>query len=114
MNRFLFSALNSHQINAISKDLRLHIRFIFTERFQANGAASSAGIVVGRNCGPQILINHIEGAIDLALVFFLVAVLSQTLHYISFEHVDLVIIKSLRRREFKPWWTFWELTTEHD
>ena len=104
----------AHQVKTISEGLHLQIGLRLTEWFEAHRATPSQRVVVLRHAVSQLLVQVVEEAIDLGRVFILVAVSLQTLDNIAFEHIDLVIVKALRRREFKSWWTFRELSKRNE
>jgi len=103
--------VDSNQVKSIGECLGLQVSLRLAERLKADRAASAERIVVRTDTFSHILVHQVEQPVDLCL---LVAMSLQTIFYVALQHVDLVIVQALRRREFKYWRSFWELKETKD
>ena len=95
------AAVDSDEVDAVCELLRLSFSLILTERLEADGATPLNRVIVVRKAVTQTFIHLVQKSIGFRLVSFFVAELLQTIDDVAFQHIDLVIIESLRCREFE-------------
>ena len=101
------AVIDAHQVDSVCEGLGLKLGLIHAEWLEADGTTPTERIVVLAEAVAQILVHQVEEAVDSLSI--LVAMSLQALNYVAFEHVDLVIVKTLDSCKFEPRWLLGEL-----
>ena len=72
------------------------VLFRLTEGLETDRAASSERVVVLAETLSEVLVELVEQPVDFRAVFLGITVPLQAFDYVSLEHVDLVIVETLR------------------
>lgn len=100
------TVVNAHQVDTIRKSLRFELGLRLAERLEAYGASTACRVILLRQNTSEFVVHLVKKTVDFSVF---VAQRLQTLDCVSLQHVDLIVVEALARRQLKLRRFSWEL-----